>query len=166
MGINNATVRKKDRLKERTFLNMKNIVLKKITSLLLVFILFVLFFSLPVQASGGPMKSKYYNSVDTFAGVSTSGVLTITNTYVVTGPGFSDAEMHTYVERRVLGFLWIKVNNGQTNNTWIDTSTKLIYEKNHYLTLPQTGTYRVTAEYTFNGSNGSESVTKQQTVTY
>ena len=147
---------------------MKKRILKNVSVFLLILVLCFLLFSLPIQAgaSGGPIKSKYYNSVASISGVSSSGYLTITNSYYVTGAGFSSAEIHTYVERRVLGIFWSKVDNGQTDNTWIDTSSKLNFEKNHYLSLPQSGTYRVTAEFTFYGSNGSESITKQQTVTY
>ena len=121
-------------------------------------------FVLPVYAEE-PTRSKYYDTVATSAAV-VSGVMDINNYYTATGSGFTSSEIHTYVERRVLGIIWVKVDNGQPNKTWIDTSSSIAYSKNYSLTLPQTGTYRVTAEYTFYGSYGSESITEKQTVTY
>ena len=138
---------------------------KKILSIVLSAILILSVFSVTVYASG-PSRSKYYNTVSTVAGVY-SGELSINNFYTVaSGTGFSSSEIHTYVERKVLGIFWVKVDNGEPNKTWVDTSTSRVYSKDYTLDLTQTGTYRVTAEYTFYGSSGSESITRQQTVTY
>ena len=139
--------------------------IKKSISLFLLLIVSISLFIMPVNASE-PTRSKYYNTVLTTAGV-VSGVLNIHNTYtILANTGFTSAEIHTYVERRTLGLFWVKVDNGQPNKTWVDTSTSKTYSKNYTLSLPQTGTYRVTAEYTFYGSSGSESITRQVTITY
>lgn len=139
--------------------------IKKITAILLLFIVILTLFMLPVNADE-PTRSKYYSSVVTTSGV-VSGVLNIHNGYTVSsGTGFTSAQIQTYVERKTLGLFWVKVDNGQPNKTWVDTSTSKTYSKNYTLTLTQTGTYRVTAEYTFYGSSGSESITRQVTVTY
>lgn len=139
--------------------------IKKIITLLLLLTVSMTLFILPAKADE-PTRSKYYDSVMTTASV-ISGVLKIHNEYTVSsGTGFTSAKIQTYVERRTLGLFWVKVNNGQPNNTWVDTSTSLSYGKNYSLTLTQTGTYRVTAEYTFYGSSGSETATRQVTVTY
>ena len=120
-------------------------------ALFLSFVLFVFSFIVPVKAVG-PEKSLYYNNATMVASIS-SGTLSITDSYrVASGKGFTGANIHTFVERKVLGIFWVKVNNGQANNTWIDTSSALLYSKTYSLVLPQTGTYRVTA--------------RQQTVTY
>ena len=139
--------------------------IKKITALLLLLVVSMTLFILPANAEE-PTRSKYYKTVTTTANV-ISGVLYIHNDYTVnSGTGFTSAEIHTYVERRTLGFIWVKVDNGQPNKTWVDTSTSRNYTKNYSLSLTQTGTYRVTAEYTFYGSSGSETTTRQATVTY
>lgn len=138
--------------------------IKESVALILLFSLTLSLFIFPVYAEGAA-KSKYYKTVSTVAGVSSS-TLEIHNAYTITGAGFTSSEIHTYVERRVLGIFWVKVDNGQTDKTWIDTSTTRAYGKNYSLSLSQTGTYRVTAEFTFYGSNGSESITRQETVTY
>ena len=138
---------------------------KKFMSILLLLIISLTLFILPVNADE-QTRSKYYDTITTSAGV-VSGVLNIHNSYTVSSnTGFTSAEIHTYVERRVLGIFWFKVDNGQPDKTWVDTSTAKVYTKNYTLSLTQTGTYRVTAEYTFYGSSGSESITMQKTVTY
>lgn len=143
---------------------MKTII-KKTTTLLLLLTISMSLFLLPVGAEE-PTRSKYYSTVLSNAGV-VSGVLNIHNEYTVSsGTGFTSAEIHTYVERRVLGIFWVKVDNGQPDKIWVDTSTSRAHVKNYTLTLTQTGTYRVTSEYTFYGSSGSESITMQKTVTY
>lgn len=114
----------------------------------------------------GLTRSKYFQEVQSTAYVSSSGVLSITNYYTVSGAGFTSAKIETYVEKRVMGIFWSKVNNGQPNNTWVATSTATVYMKNYTLQLNSTGTFRVTAKYTFYGSNGSETVTRQPTATY
>lgn len=114
----------------------------------------------------GLTRSKYYQEVQSAASISSSGVLSISNYYTISGSGFTSAKIETYVEKRVLGVIWIKVNNGQTNNTWVATSTATRYSKEYSLQLSSSGTYRVTAKYTFYGSNGSETVTRQPTATY
>lgn len=137
----------------------------KITALFLLLVISISFLILPANAEE-PTRSKYYDSVFTTAGV-VSGALEIHNEYTVSSStGFTSAEIHTYVERRVLGIFWVKVDNGQPDKIWVDTSTSRAHIKNYTLTLTQTGTYRVTADYTFYGSSGSESITMQKTVTY
>lgn len=145
--------------------NKMNSKIKKITALLLLLIISMTIFILPTNADE-PTRSKYYSNVTTTAGI-VSGVLNIHNLYIVSpSTGFTSAEIHTYVERKTLGIFWVKVDNGQPNKTWVDTSTSKNYSKSYSLTLTQTGTYRVTADYTFYGSSGSESITMQKTVTY
>ena len=139
--------------------------MKRCIAILLLILLVGSLFIIPVQADE-PLRSKYYSIVDTSTSVD-SGVLKINNYYSISSnTGFSSAEIHTYVERRILGIFWVKVDNGQPDKTWVATSTQHVYSKNYSLSLSQTGTYRVTAEYTFYGSSGSESITLQKTVTY
>lgn len=137
---------------------------KKITALLLMFVLALSMFS-SLAVAAGSAKSTYFGTVSTAAAVN-SGVLDISNYYTISGAGFTSAEIHTYVERKTLGLFWVKVDNGQPDKTWVDTSTAKYHVNDYSLTLSQTGTYRVTAEYTFYGTSGSESITKHQTVTY
>lgn len=111
-------------------------------------------------------KSLYYNIVKSTATISSNGELSITNVYTISSSAFTSAKISTYVERKVLGLFWIKVDNGQPNKTWVAYPTATVYNNQYTLQLSQTGNYRVTVEYIFYGSNGSESLTKQPTATY
>lgn len=72
-----------------------------------------------------------------------------------------------YVEKRVLGIIWTRVDIGYTNNVWIDSTTSYIYSNIFTHTLESTGTYRVTVTFTVSGSGGSDDViVKTNTLTY
>ena len=146
---------------------MNKTIKKTISVLLALITVFSVTTCIVTAEEAPPSKSLYYNYVSTTAAVSSSGLLTINNNYrIKSGSGFSSAKISTYVERKVLGIFWSKVNNGQPNNTWVATPAILDYSRTYTLQLNQTGTYRVTAEYTFYGSSGSETITKQSTVVY
>ena len=53
----------------------------------------------------------------------------------------------TYIEKKTLGLFWSRVENGQPNNQWVDTS--------YTFQLSSTGTYRVTVTYKVYGSGGA-----------
>lgn len=146
--------------------NMKKV--KKTLAIILAVLSFASIFMAYVSAESkeNPVKSKYYHDVESTAIISSSGVLTASNYYSISGSGFTSAKIETYVEKRVMGIFWTKVNNGQPNNTWVAYPTATVYMKDYTLQLSSTGTYRVTATYTFYGSNGSETVTRQPTATY
>ncbi|MBO4878744.1 MAG: hypothetical protein J5544_00635 [Clostridia bacterium] len=72
-----------------------------------------------------------------------------------------------YIEKKILGIFWSRVDIGCENNIWTDSTNS--YKYNHVFTtqLNSTGTYRVTATYTVSGSGGSDDIiTKTDTVTY
>lgn len=72
-----------------------------------------------------------------------------------------------YVEKRILGIFWKKVDIGCTNNIWTDSTTGTVYSHVFSHTLTSTGTYRVTVTYTVSGSGGADDViTPRDTVTY
>ena len=144
------------------------IIIKKTTATLLTLAILCSFAAVLTSAASDPdaVKTKYYSYADTYPTVTSSGLLTITNSYIANGSGFTGATIRTYVDKCFFGNIWIRIGNGQPNNIWVDTSTSTLYSKTYTLQLNSTGTYRVTAEFTFNGSYGSETVTRQATVTY
>ncbi len=111
-----------------------------------------------------------YNNVEyveTRATISSSGEMTITN--IVRGEDgfFTRAVITTYVEKRILGIFWSRVDIGQTNDEWIDTIYTNVYSGTHSVQLPSTGTYRVTVEYVIYGSGGSpDTITQEVKKTY
>ena len=72
-----------------------------------------------------------------------------------------------YVEKRILGIFWQRVNIGYTNNVWHDSTTSYHYNNFFTFQLPTTGTYRVTVTFTVSGSGGPDDIiTATNTVTY
>lgn len=61
-----------------------------------------------------------------------------------------------YVEKRVLGVIWSRVNIGYPNNIWTDSSLGTNYNNTFTTNLRSTGTYRVTVTFTVSGSGGSD----------
>ncbi len=109
----------------------------------------------------------YYNNVvtvTTTVSISSSGVITIKNSYTGKSGSISRAVIKTYIEKKTLGLFWTRVDIGTTNDEWTFTSTNNSDKKTYTYQLSSTGTYRVTAEYTISGSGGSaDEITKQVT---
>ena len=61
----------------------------------------------------------------------------------------SDAEpvvVKTYIEKKVLGFFWNRVETGTKDNEWTDKFNKKFYVGSHTAKLTESGTYRATLE--------------------
>ncbi len=146
---------------------MKKSLQKSIAILIALITLFSTFTCIVCAQEAPETRSLYYKTATTTASISSAGLLTIKNAYSIkSGSGFTSAKISTYVERKVMGVFWVKVDNGQPNKTWVAYPTATDYSKTYTLQLMQTGNYRVTAEYIFYGSSGSETVTRQPTATY
>lgn len=66
----------------------------------------------------------FYNnvySVSSTASISSSGLLTVTNSYTGSSSVTTKAVITTYIERKTLGIFWSRVDIGQTNDEWVDT---------------------------------------------
>lgn len=107
------------------------------------------------------------NSATVNASVSNSGNLTVNMKYKGTSGVTTKGTITTYVEKKTLGLFWTRVNIGQINNQWVDTSNNYEYSVSHTYQLSDTGTYRVTAKFVITGTGGSaDNITKQYTLTY
>ena len=79
----------------------------------------------------------------------------------------SSISVELYVEKRVLGIFWKKVDIGCPNNVWTDSVSASNYSHTFTKLLSSTGTYRTTVTYTVSGSGGADDViTMTDTVTY
>lgn len=107
----------------------------------------------------------YYNNVhraQSDVSVSSTGVMTVFNSFSGDASVFSKAVITTYIEKRVLGIFWSKVDIGQTNDEWVDTIYTNVYSGTHNFQLESKGTYKVTVEYVVYGSGGSaDTITKE-----
>ncbi len=73
----------------------------------------------------------------------------------------------TYVEKKVWGIFWKRVDLGITDNQWVDTINDYFYTKFRSTPLWSTGTYRVTCTYVAYGTGGSpDEIEHKVTATY
>ena len=99
--------------------------------------------------------------------VSSAGVLSANMTVTGIKGTTSGIAVELYVQKRILGLFWKKVDIGCPNNIWTDSTTSTTYSHVFTHTLTSTGTYRVTVTYTVSGSGGADDViTMTDTVTY
>ena len=90
-----------------------------------------------------------------------------TNRYTADANVFSKAIITTYVEKKVLGLFWSRVDIGQNDNKWIDVIYDNVYTGTHSVQLSDKGTYRVTSEFVVYGSGGpADTVTETATTEY
>ena len=90
--------------------------------------------------------------------ISSTGKATITETYNAYRQYFTSATVTSYIEKRTLGIFWTKVDIGEPNNTWVDTSTDFTNTIIHEVQLESTGTYRATVTYEISGTGGATDV--------
>ena len=143
---------------------------KFIKRVVCVAVAFVIAMSSFSAFAAAQMIEPYFNNatrISNAADVSSSGKLTITNRCAADADVFSKAIITTYVEKKVLGLFWSRVDNGQDNNKWIDVIYDNIYTGFHYLQLSDKGTYRVTTEFVVYGSGGpADTITRTATTQY
>ena len=116
------------------------------------------------------MVEPYFNNTmdaSNTVSISSSGKLTIKNNFLAYDNYFSKAIITTYVEKKVLGLFWSRVDIGQNNNKWIDVIYESLYTGFHYFQLSDKGTYRVTTEFVVYGSGGPVyTITRPATAQY
>lgn len=90
--------------------------------------------------------------------INSSGLATVRVSYAGNATTFTDITVETYIQKRSLGLVWTKVDNGESNKTWVDTSTSQTGTFVHNLQLDSTGTYRAVFKITFSGTGASDDV--------
>lgn len=144
---------------------MKKNTPKRLISLVLANVLLFLIFAAPASAAIADTVAPCYNNVDTAntsVTISSSGVITINNRYTGTQSVTTKAIITTYIEKKVLGLFWSRVEIGETDDEWVDVIYNYQYSGSHSYQLESTGTYRVTVEYVIYGSGGSaDTITKE-----
>lgn len=131
---------------------------KKGISLLLTLLLAFPFFSSFASAAE---ITPYYNnvaSVSSDAIISGSGYMEVTNKYFGLPGQIDHVVIKTKIEKKTLGIFWFDVDGGE----WTDTLYRDTYTGSHGVQLPESGTYRVTVNYTFYGKSGANDKIKRQ----
>lgn len=138
--------------------------------ILLVLVLGSLVISVAAAALGNEGIMPCYNntaSTSTNFVISTAGKATITAAFVGNQSVTTGATVTSYIEKRTLGIFWSRVDIGQPNNEWVDTTTDFAECFGHEFWLEKTGTYRATVTYEIRGTGGpADIVNYQQERTY
>lgn len=111
-----------------------------------------------VHAHAADIATPYYNNVvttDSTASISSSGKLTVRNSYDGEDGVTTKAIITTYVEKKVLGLFWTRVDIGTTDDEWVDTIYDHVYTGSHSIQLSSEGTYRITVKYVVYGTGGA-----------
>lgn len=134
--------------------------IKKLSALLLALCLLIVP-SAAVTASAEEGIMPYYNNVTstyTAMNINSSGQMSIAYQYAGSSSKTTKAVITTYIEKKVLGLFWQRVNNGQPDNQWVDTIYKYEYSGYRKVQLNSSGTYRVKVQYKIYGSGGAADV--------
>ncbi len=140
---------------------MEKVIKKRMLAFVMACALLLTMFSglsLAVHANASEIMPCYNNVsyVQSYVNISSSGMLTVTNTYEGANGKITKAVITTYIEKKVLGLFWSRVDIGTSDNQWVDTSYSNVFDGSHSVQLSSEGTYRVTAEYVIYGNGGSE----------
>ncbi|MBR5948551.1 MAG: hypothetical protein IKZ82_07920 [Clostridia bacterium] len=130
----------------------------------------VMIFSTSIAAFAAPVDETRYNNTimaNSVAFISDSGLLTVDNCYKGIKGTTTKGEITTYVEKKILGLFWTRVDIGQPNNQWYDVAYSYYYDCSHTFQLSSHGTYRITVLYVISGSGGEpDTITRTTTQTY
>lgn len=133
--------------------------IKKILATLLVLCLSIVpFFSVSAAAVTQEEVMPLYNntaSVTTAMNINSSGKMTISYQYSGYPSTTTKAVITTYIEKKILGFFWSRVDIGTTDDQWVDTINDYRYTGSRTYQLSSSGTYRVTVVYKIYGSGGA-----------
>ncbi len=106
-----------------------------------------------------------YNNVSNATanlGISDNGKMTINYSYVGSSGITTKAVITTYIEKKVLGLFWTRVDIGTTNDEWVDTINNYKYTGSRTHQLSSSGTYRVTIKFKIYGTGGSADEIERQ----
>ena len=113
--------------------------------------------------------TRYNNvlSINTYADISGNGLLTVDYCFKGRQGVTTKGEITSYVEKKILGLFWVRVDIGQPNNQWYDLVYDYKYNGSHTCQLSAQGTYRITVVYVISGSGGAaDTITERITTTY
>lgn len=145
---------------------MKKIIKRALASILVLCLSVVPFCS--VSASAATPQDEImplYNNVSNATanlGISDSGKMTINYSYVGSSGITTKAVITTYIEKKILGLFWSRVDIGTTNDEWVDTINNYKYTGSRTYQLSSSGTYRVTIKFKIYGTGGSADEIERQ----
>lgn len=148
---------------------MKNSIMRILSVVLMLCASVVPLFSISVLAATEEIVPYYNNvgSATTNLQITESGKLTINYKYVGSSQVTTKAVLTTYIEKKVLGLFWTRVDIGTTNDQWVDTIYDYRYTGTRTFQLPSSGEYRITVIFVIYGNGGeADNIVAQKTVSY
>ena len=127
--------------------------MRKMIALLLC-VLMIMGATLPIYAATA--RANHASDYVTEFYIDSSGLATVYVRYVGNTTTFTDFTVKTYIQKQSLGLIWTKVDNGEPNKTWVDSSTALTDSFEHELQLDSTGTYRAVFKITISGTGAED----------
>ncbi len=137
---------------------MKEQIKKILVALLVLCLSIVPVFSVSAAAATQEEVMPLYNntaSVTTAMNINSSGKMTISYQYSGYPSTTTKAVITTYIEKKILGLFWSRVDIGTTDDQWVDTINDYRYTGSRTYQLSSSGTYRVTVVYKIYGSGGA-----------
>lgn len=114
------------------------------------------------ESTGASPRYSNANSCSLVFIISDSGLAQVKVSYVGRIGYTTNVRSEIYLQKRVLGIFWKKVDIGVTDNVWVDASTEDAYAFSHVHQLQETGTYRAVFEVTFSGTGGADDVIEEK----
>lgn len=118
----------------------------------------ILALSLTVSVLAIDVRLSHGVNAELLFGITATGLAEVSVDYVGNRTSFTNVAVETYIQKRTLGFIWTKVDNGEVDKTWVDTSTEEVGYFVHHLQLDDTGTYRAVFKITFSGTGAEDDV--------
>ena len=132
--------------------------MKKLKPIFTVILCLTLACSLTLPVFAVDARLSHGSSTSYGFGITDTGYSELSVEFTGNGTSYTHVTVETYIQKRSLGFIWTKVDNGQDNKTWVDTSTDVIGMFVHSLQLNDTGTYRAVFKITFSGTGAADDV--------
>ena len=123
-----------------------------------------LVFCLSIPSFAAEARLSHGIRAELLFGITETGMAEVSVDYQANNTSFTNATIETYIQKRTLGLIWTKVDNGEIDKTWIDTSTAEYDYFVHHLQLEDTGTYRAVFKITFSGTGAEDDVVTENVV--
>ena len=134
---------------------------------MLVMIMLAVSIIVPMKKAGAATTYNNTISASTQSSVSSNGKLKTIMQVIGIKDRTTRIEVELYVEKRILGIFWSRVDIDLPNNVWTDFVNASQYSNTFTTQLNSTGTYRVKGQFTVYGSGGAADVIPfEDTVTY
>lgn len=137
--------------------------LKKFLSLILAVVMLIYGNTICVSAASEKIQPLYNNTLSTDVSfpITDSGMATVRIKVTGYSGVTKSIKITSYIEKKSFGLFWVKVDNGLSNNEWVDTSSSYLLNVSHSLQLEKRGEYRAVVKFVISGSGGANDSFKQ-----